>query len=864
MKNVIFFLLNLAVIGLFAQSPQAIKYQAVARNTSGNILVNQVINMRIGILSGGPDGTSLYQETHTVATNAYGLVNLEIGRGTLLSGNFSTIQWGQGSYFVKVEVDENGGNNFSLLGVSQLLSVPYALHANTASDASTAEFASVSNYANSAGILKLTDEQRDTISNPPNGMIIYNLTTFCLNFYRNDNWFQLCGDCVPQPSIAYAGPDIARCADTVVQLNANPPEKGTGTWSVLGGDNNDLSDIYDPHAILTGHLNQVYTLLWQVATSCSVTMDYLQVAFNQLIPANAGADQHLYDNYLTFLNANFQGFGNIGQWTIMSGSDGYLGDYSNPYAYFQGVAGESYTLRWTTWNDCDTSFDDVIISFCTGFVAANAGADIPNSLGYCAQLQGNSPGLVGISGRWSVITGSGGTFADSTQGNTLFTGLPGTNYELKWTLTSACDTTSDNVIVNMNNLYSANAGPDQYNHYTYYSDFYTVTLAGNNPGPGISGQWSILSGSGGNIVENSNPNTEFQGIRGESYTLLWTIWNDCGTSIDEVSIRFCPDTISANAGQDIPKTLGYCVQLQANSPAIEGLSAFWSVSVGSGGTFSDPGQANAIFTGLPGMNYELKWTITSICDTFSDIVAVNTNNFYTANAGPDQYNHYTYYSDYYTVTLAGNNPGTGISGQWSILSGSGGNVADFSNPGSEFQGMRGESYTLLWIIWNDCGTSSDEVSIRFCPDPITANAGEDIPNTLGHCVQLQGNTPAVEGQTGSWSVNAGSGGSFSDPNQGDAIFTGLPGTSYVLQWTITSICDTSIDFVNVTLNNAYGANAGPDQQTYANNTYLAGNDPGMHNYGEWTIISGSGGEINDISNPNTYFQGIAGESYTLR
>ncbi|MFN6038412.1 MAG: tail fiber domain-containing protein [Bacteroidota bacterium] len=117
-----------------AQTPQAFKYQAVARDNSGNVMVNQNIGFRISILQGSPTGSAVYAETHTVASNDFGLVNFDIGAGNVLSGSISAINWGASTYFTKIEMDANGGTNYLFIGTSQLLSVPYALHAETANN----------------------------------------------------------------------------------------------------------------------------------------------------------------------------------------------------------------------------------------------------------------------------------------------------------------------------------------------------------------------------------------------------------------------------------------------------------------------------------------------------------------------------------------------------------------------------------------------------------------------------------------------------------------------------------------------------------------------------------------------------------
>ncbi len=121
-----------AIVTTMAQSPDAFKYQAVARDAGGQILANQAVSFQISILQGSTSGSSVYSETHSTNTNSFGLVNMEIGNGTVASGDFSAIDWGMDSYFVQIEMDENGGNNFQLMGTSQLLSVPYAIHAKTA------------------------------------------------------------------------------------------------------------------------------------------------------------------------------------------------------------------------------------------------------------------------------------------------------------------------------------------------------------------------------------------------------------------------------------------------------------------------------------------------------------------------------------------------------------------------------------------------------------------------------------------------------------------------------------------------------------------------------------------------------------
>ena len=107
-------------------------YQAVIRNNSNQLVTNTQVGMQISVLQGSASGTAVYVETQTPTTNANGLLSVEIGAGTMVIGDFTTIDWANGPFFLKTETDPTGGTSYSITGASQLLSVPYALHAKTA------------------------------------------------------------------------------------------------------------------------------------------------------------------------------------------------------------------------------------------------------------------------------------------------------------------------------------------------------------------------------------------------------------------------------------------------------------------------------------------------------------------------------------------------------------------------------------------------------------------------------------------------------------------------------------------------------------------------------------------------------------
>ena len=134
MKKLLLFLLTmmLSVAALFAQAPQKMSYQVVVRNTSNALVTNQNVSAKISILQGSVNGSPVYVETHTATTNVNGLLTLEVGDGTTVTGSLEAVNWAEGPFFLKSEIDPEGGINYSIEGTQQLLSVPYALYAEKA------------------------------------------------------------------------------------------------------------------------------------------------------------------------------------------------------------------------------------------------------------------------------------------------------------------------------------------------------------------------------------------------------------------------------------------------------------------------------------------------------------------------------------------------------------------------------------------------------------------------------------------------------------------------------------------------------------------------------------------------------------
>src|SRR4051812_30582196 len=130
MRKFIFLLAMFFVVSVYGQAPpQGVNYQAIVRNAQGSIVANTHVAIRFTILDQTATGTVVFQETHALTTNQFGLFNAVIGAG---GANLATVNWGSGPKFLKVEVDVSGGTSYTDMGTTQLMSVPYALFAGNA------------------------------------------------------------------------------------------------------------------------------------------------------------------------------------------------------------------------------------------------------------------------------------------------------------------------------------------------------------------------------------------------------------------------------------------------------------------------------------------------------------------------------------------------------------------------------------------------------------------------------------------------------------------------------------------------------------------------------------------------------------
>lgn len=364
----------LFIIGAFAQAPQSLKYQAIARDNTGNLITGKSVSLRVSILQSSISGTNVYSETHTVQTNDYGLINLEIGKGSVVSGSFTGINWGTNTFFVKTEMDAAGGNSYSLMGTSQLLSVPYALYANKSeisiSDHDTSAINELQNLSMNGNTLSIskgnsvalpssptfkqyTQEQIDTLT-PSEGAMIYDKTTKKYLYSDGVSWWTMDKNCAIKAPVTNAGNNIFNATQTTVILNATPVKNGY--WSAPSPEpgfdtDGSVNSTSNANTTFTGIACHKYKLNWMAESSCGdISGDGL------IISLGSAVGWVETENGLT-INLNALG---TGTWSIFNGSGGSISNPNSAATTFTGVNGNEYTLRWTVTNaTCGTTTHDI-------------------------------------------------------------------------------------------------------------------------------------------------------------------------------------------------------------------------------------------------------------------------------------------------------------------------------------------------------------------------------------------------------------------------------------------------------------------------------------------------------------------------
>lgn len=266
MKTLLTLLIATVLFGTaIAQSPNNLSYQAVIRNTDNQLVCEQSIGMQISIIQGDVYGTAVYVETQTPTTNANGLISIEIGNGTVLNGDYTTIDWENGPYFVKSEIDPAGGETYSITSINQLLSVPYALYANKAGNTFSGDYLDLTNQPDFTGwdtdVSDDFDGQYSNLSGTPENLSDFtNDEGFITDYTETDPIYDASpASGITNTDIANWNADISETNELqILSISNDTLFLSDGGFAVLPADStNSLDAAYDKGRTITADAGAV-------------------------------------------------------------------------------------------------------------------------------------------------------------------------------------------------------------------------------------------------------------------------------------------------------------------------------------------------------------------------------------------------------------------------------------------------------------------------------------------------------------------------------------------------------------------------------------------------------------------------------
>ncbi|MFN8153944.1 MAG: Ig-like domain-containing protein [Bacteroidia bacterium] len=576
-----------------------------------------------------------------------------------------------------------------------------------------------------------------------------------------------------------AGPDQQVCSGSTVNMLANTPGLGSGTWTALNGGT--ISNASNPAATITGlSIAGTYNFVWTLTNGSCVSRDTIRITVDSLVVANAGSDQQLCGVTTTNLTANAATPG-IGFWSTTSAAG--ITTLTDENSGVTGLSPGVYTFVWTITNGSCVSEDTVDVNV-DSLESAIAGPDQTICSGSTLTMSA-TPASLGI-GLWTAL--DGGTIANANDAATTVTDLiTAGQYTFVWTIVNGTCISTDTVIITVDSLVIANAGSDQ-----QLCGTTSTTMSANAATPGI-GVWTTSSTA--SIANPADENSGVSGLNAGTYTLVWTITNGVCTSSDTVDIII--DSLEAAvAGPDQTICSGSTLTMAA-TPAVLGIGLWTAPDGGTIANANDP--ATTVTDLITAGNYTFIWTIVNGTCISSDTLVISVDSLVVADAGTDQQLCGTT-----TTSMAANAaaPGTGV---WTTLS-----SAIIANAADELTGVSGlysGNYTLVWTITNGTCVSSDSVEI--ISDSLeTAIAGPDQTICSGSTLTMAANTPTLG--VGFWSNPDG--GTVNNTNDPNSTVDGLiTAGNYTFIWTIVNGTCVSTDTLVITVDSLVTANAGGDQ-----------------------------------------------------
>jgi len=656
---------------------------------------------------------------------------------------------------------------------------------------------------------------------------------------------------------------VLDCNDFDVQLAANQPFVGIGSWSMVSGPNtptilHPFSNITD----VTGLTNGVYYFRWLINAGPGSTDQQkdVKVVVSSLTPttAKAGSDKTICAGSPLRMEANAPGPNETAEWSVTPSAGVVFGSVYDSATTVTGLApNRTYTFTWTITSRCGTSFSNVIITTNSsqGPNIATAGVDqCLSGTVSTFQLAGNAPAAF-ETGLWKVVSGPmTPTISNPTQNNTTVTGASNGTYLFEWSLsTPGCDANKDTVRITASAQATAASVANAEENTCNVS---TITLNGNTPTIG-TGLWTRITGPGPVVITSPSSPTSTVAFLNQNFNYIfrWTISNGaCASSYADVKYFISATATAPTVGMS-QVICGQTSTTLTGNPITSGTGLWVFISGPNVPTFSSMSNPTATLSGLIEGVYKLKWTSYNglYCPQLSSpelIITVREKASANVIAGGT--------CNATAVQLYGN---AGSTGTWSTVSGPNSPTLTATSSNSAIaSGLIGGTYTFMYTLpaAGTCAASTATTSITLYSTPTVALAGPDQDLCAISTTTLAGNTPVVG--VGQWTFESkpiGSTAVITNPSSPTTTLTNLSPGDYLMKWTISNgSCTSNSDLVRVTYYaTPTTANAGVNQNNACSSeVQLNGNTP-VVGIGTWTQVSGAPVTIDAPNSPNTRVNG---------
>ncbi len=561
---------------------------------------------------------------------------------------------------------------------------------------------------------------------------------------------------------ADAGTDFNVCSPWAT-LTGNNPLPGTGVWTIQAGGGN-IADQNSPSSQISNLSLGDNIIRWTVTYNTCINYDEVTIS-NNTVTATAGGDQSICRDYTT-LSGQAPAIGSNGLWEVISGN----GTFRNATLYNTQVTNLAQglnTFKWTVFsNGCSSGGDDVIIN--NKSFTADAGTDqILQQFVTSATMAATLPS--GGTGDW-ILLGGGGDITNVNDPSTTVTNIPSGINEFQWTVSYNGCTAYDVVKITVTD-FQPNAGSDK----TICLD--SLKLNAQDMG-GTPQYWTVEEGTG-NFDNIYDPATWVKNISEGINRYRWNVTINGATAYDEIIIT----RINADAGADQIICENF-TNLNGNYP-VGSISANWSLVSGNANIIS-PTLYNTQVTNIGGGNNLFLWTVYAPNCSTSDYININYE-YLSSNAGNDQI-----LCDDYT-TLNAENPTTGSSGIWSVISGNA-VFADINANNTDVSNLAPGNNILRWTVYTPYCSATDDITVT--NDKIIAYAGTD---QIINQDQTYLNAVLPPNSEGVWTVISGSG-NFANANNPSTFTDNINIGDNIFRWTVNNNNCSDFDDVTVTYN----------------------------------------------------------------